>query len=74
VDRTRSLNASLTGAGGSGWLPRRSFLKMAAGVVAGGIVGGNLPAFAAKLIQMPFKNGGRKLVRFLQKGGYDPAA
>ena len=63
-----SLNTSLTGAGGSGWFPRRSFLKMTAGVVADGIFAGSLPAFAAKLIQMPFENGGRKLVRFPQKG------
>ena len=68
MDRNKSLNASLTGTGGSGWLPRRSFLKMTGGVVACGIFGGSLPAFAAKLIQMPFENGGRKLVRFPQKG------
>ena len=68
MDRSKSLNTSLTGAGGSGWFPRRSFLKMTAGVVADGIFGGSLPAFAAKLIQMPFENGGRKLVRFPQKG------
>ena len=68
MDKSKSSNASLSGAGGSGWFPRRSFLKMAAGVVAGGIFGGNLPAFAAKLIQMPFENGSRKLVRFPQKG------
>jgi len=71
VDKSKSSNASLYGAG-SGWFPRRSFLKMAAGGVARGIFGGNLPAFAAKLIQMPFENGSRKLVR--PKGGYDPAA
>jgi DMSO/TMAO reductase YedYZ molybdopterin-dependent catalytic subunit len=67
VDRSKSLDASLTGANGSGWLPRRRFLKMAASGVAGGIFSGSLPAFAAKLIQMPFENGGRKLVRFPQK-------
>ena len=68
VDRSKSLNTSLTGAGGSGWFPRRSFLKMTAGIVADGIFGGSLRAFAAKLMQMPFENGGRKLVRFPQKG------
>jgi len=46
--------------------PRRSFLKMTAGVI--GILGSSLPAFAAKLIQLPFANGGRELVRFPQKG------
>ena len=68
MDRSKSLDASLTGADGSGWFPRRSFLKMAASGIAGGIFSGSLPAFAAKLIQMPFENGGRKLVRFPQKG------
>ena len=43
-------------------------LKMTAGIVASGIFDGSLPAFAAKLVQMPFENGGRKLVRFPQKG------
>jgi len=67
VDRSKSLDASLTGTDGSGWFPRRSFLKMAASGIAGGIFSESLPAFAAKLIQMPFENGGRKLVRFPQK-------
>jgi DMSO/TMAO reductase YedYZ molybdopterin-dependent catalytic subunit len=48
--------------------PRRRFLKMAAGAVAGGILSAGLPAFAANLIQMPFENGQRELVRFPQKG------
>jgi len=52
----------------SGPLPRRTFLKVAAGLVAGGILGRSLPAFAAKLIQLPFENGSRELVRFPQKG------
>ena len=52
----------------SGPLPRRTFLKVAAGLAAGGILGRSLPAFAAKLIQMPFANGSRQLVRFPQKG------
>ncbi len=68
MDRSKSLDASLTGTDGSGWFPRRSFLKMAASGIAGGIFSGSLPAFAAKLIQMPFENGGQKLVRFPQKG------
>jgi DMSO/TMAO reductase YedYZ molybdopterin-dependent catalytic subunit len=68
VDRSKSLNVSFTGGGRSGWFPRRSFLKMTAGIVASGIFDGILPAFAAKLVQMPFENGGRKLVRFPQKG------
>jgi DMSO/TMAO reductase YedYZ molybdopterin-dependent catalytic subunit len=68
VDRNKPLNARLSEAGGSGRFPRRSFLKIAAGVVTGGIFGGSLSAFAAKLIQMPFENGRRKLVRFPQKG------
>ena len=49
-------------------LPRRTFLKVAAGLIAGGALGRSLPAFAAKLIQMPFANGSRQLVRFPQKG------
>ena len=40
---------------------------MAAGVVAGGIFGGSPSALAAKLIQLPFENGRRDLVRFPQK-------
>jgi DMSO/TMAO reductase YedYZ molybdopterin-dependent catalytic subunit len=68
VDRNKPLNAGLPEAGGSGRFPRRSFLKIAAGVVAGGIFGGSLSAFAAQLIQMPFENGRRELVRFPQKG------
>jgi hypothetical protein len=54
VDKSESSNPSLSGAGGSGWFPRRSFLKMTASVVADGIFAGSLPAFGAKLIQMPF--------------------
>src|ERR1700737_4430090 len=68
VDRNKPLNARLPEAGGSGGLPRRSFLKMAAGVAAAGIFGGSLSAFAAQSIQMPFENGRRKLIRFPQKG------
>ena len=49
-------------------LARRSFLKVAAGFIGSGIIGGSLPAFAAKLIQLPFENGSRQLVRFPQKG------
>ena len=41
---------------------------MMAGLIAGGVLGRSLPAFAAKLIQMPFTNGSRELVRFPQKG------
>jgi len=59
---------SLPGADGAAPLPRRSFLKMAGGIVAGGVLSSSLPALATKLIQMPFANGGRKLVRFPQKG------
>ncbi len=55
-------------AGAAGTFPRRSFLKMTAGVIAGGILGSRLPAFAAKLIQLPFANGSREIVRFPQKG------
>ncbi|MGD1213284.1 MAG: molybdopterin-dependent oxidoreductase [Candidatus Acidiferrales bacterium] len=36
--------------------------------MGGGIIEGSLPAFAAKLIQLPFENGSRELVRFPQKG------
>ena len=52
----------------SGPLARRRFLKLAAGFIAGGIIGRSLPARAAKLIQLPFGNGSRELVRFPQKG------
>jgi DMSO/TMAO reductase YedYZ molybdopterin-dependent catalytic subunit len=41
---------------------------MTARVIAGGILGNSLPAFATKLIQLPFANGSRELVRFPQKG------
>ena len=41
---------------------------MMAGLIAGGVLGRSLPAFALKLIQMPFANGSRELVRFPQKG------
>jgi DMSO/TMAO reductase YedYZ molybdopterin-dependent catalytic subunit len=68
VDRDKPLNARLSEAGRPGGLPRRSFLKMAAGVAAGGIFHGSLSAFAAQSIQMPFENGRRKLSRFPQKG------
>ena len=68
MDRNKPLSARLPEVGGWGRLPRRSFLKIAAGVVAGGIFGGSPSAFAAKLIQMPFENGRRELVRFPQKG------
>jgi DMSO/TMAO reductase YedYZ molybdopterin-dependent catalytic subunit len=68
VNRNEPLNATLPEVDGWGRFPRRSFLKIAAGGVAGGILGGSLSAFAAQLIQMPFENGRRKLVRFPQKG------
>ncbi|MGH7837170.1 MAG: molybdopterin-dependent oxidoreductase, partial [Candidatus Binataceae bacterium] len=48
-------------------MPRRSFLQMAASLAAGGILAGSLPAWATNLVQMPFANGGRKLVRFPEK-------
>ena len=49
-------------------LPRRRFLKLATGLAATGIMAGTgLPALAAKLIQMPFENGQRRIVRFPQK-------
>jgi len=67
VDRNKPLSARLPEAGRSGRFPRRSFLKMTAGVVAGGIFGGSPSALAAKLIQLPFENGRRDLVRFPQK-------
>jgi len=68
VNRTTPLNTRLPEVDCPRGIPRRSFLQMAAGVAAGGILGGSLPAFAAKLVQMPFANGRRKLVRFPQKG------
>jgi DMSO/TMAO reductase YedYZ molybdopterin-dependent catalytic subunit len=68
VDRNKPWNARLLEAGGSVRFPRRSFLKMAAGVAAGAIFSGSLSAYAAQVIQMPFENGRRKLVRFPQKG------
>ena len=68
VDRNKPWNARLLEAGGWVRFPRRSFLKMAAGVAAGAIFGGSLSAYAAQVIQMPFENGRRKLVRFPQKG------
>jgi len=40
---------------------------MAAGLAAGGALSGSLPALAARLVQMPFANGGRQLIRFPQK-------
>ena len=63
-----SLDSSLVAAGAQAPVPRRSFLKMTVGVIAGGIISSRLPAFAAKLIQLPFANGSRELVRFPQKG------
>jgi DMSO/TMAO reductase YedYZ molybdopterin-dependent catalytic subunit len=68
MDRNNWFHASLPEDGVSGALARRSFLKMTAGLVAGGILGGSVPAFAAKLIQLPFANGSRELVRFPKKG------
>jgi DMSO/TMAO reductase YedYZ molybdopterin-dependent catalytic subunit len=68
MDRNKLLNAISNVTSVSGWYPRRRFLKMTAGVIAGGILARGLPAFAEKLIQMPFENGGRRLVRFPQKG------
>ena len=67
MDRNKPLNARVPEADGSRRLPRRSFLKIAAGVVAGGIFGESLSAFAEELIQMPFENGRRELVRLPQK-------
>ena len=61
-------NAESPAPSASGPFPRRTFSKVAAGLAAGGILGRSLPAFAAKLIQMPFANGSRRLVRFPQKG------
>ncbi len=66
MDRGKLL-ARLPEADAWGPLRRRSFLKMAAGVVAGGIFAGSASAFAAELMQMPFENGRRELVRFPQK-------
>jgi DMSO/TMAO reductase YedYZ molybdopterin-dependent catalytic subunit len=63
-----SLDSSLVAAGAQAPVPRRSFLKMTVGVIAGGIISSRLPAYAAKLIQLPFANGSRELVRFPQKG------
>jgi DMSO/TMAO reductase YedYZ molybdopterin-dependent catalytic subunit len=68
VNSNKLLNGSSPEPSASGPLPRRSFLKIAAGVIGGGIIEGSLPAFAAKLIQLPFENGSRELVRFPQKG------
>ena len=59
--------ADLSGADRARRLPRRSFLQMAAGLAAGGALSGSLPALAARLVQMPFANGGRQLIRFPQK-------
>ncbi len=61
-------NAESPARAASSPLPRRTFLKVAGALVAGGLLGRSLPAFAAKLIQMPFANGSRRLVRFPQKG------
>lgn len=68
MNRRVPLNAELPPSRRAGGIPRRNFLQMAAGLAAGGILGGSLPALAAKLVQMPFVNGSRKLVRFPQKG------
>jgi len=68
MDRHKRWDAGLPEQSASGTIPRRSFLKATAGLIGGGIIGGSLPAFAAKLIQLPFQNGRRQLVRFPQKG------
>ena len=68
MNRHKPLIADLSAAEHARKLPRRSFLQMAAGLAANGIFGGSLPALAAKLVRMPFANGGRQLVRFPQKG------
>ena len=68
MDRNKPWGAGFPEARGAGRFPRRSFLKMAAGVAVGAIIGGSLTAYAAQVIQMPFANGRRKLVRFPQKG------
>ena len=67
MDRNKPRNTRLPEASGSGRFPRRSFLKMAAGVAAGAIFGGSLSAKAAQVIQM-LENCRRKLVRFPPKG------
>jgi DMSO/TMAO reductase YedYZ molybdopterin-dependent catalytic subunit len=67
VNTVRFLNALSLEPSVSGPLARRSFLKVAASLVGSGIVGGTLPAFAAKMIQLPFENGSREIVRFPQK-------
>lgn len=68
MDRDNSVTTKLSEASRSGWLPRRKFLQMAAGITAGGLLVQSLPALAAQMIQMPFDNGRRRLVRFPQKG------
>ena len=68
MERRNSFDSSLVAVGASVAFPRRRFLKMTAGVIAGGILGSRVSAFAAKLIQLPFANGSRELVRFPQKG------
>jgi DMSO/TMAO reductase YedYZ molybdopterin-dependent catalytic subunit len=68
MDRGNPFDSSLVAGGKSITFPRRGFLRITAGVIAGGILGAGLPAFATKLIQLPFANGSRELVRFPQKG------
>jgi DMSO/TMAO reductase YedYZ molybdopterin-dependent catalytic subunit len=68
VSAIKLSNAGSPAPSASAPLPPRTFLKVAAGLIGSGIIGGSLPAFAAKLIQMPFANGSRQLVRFPQKG------
>ncbi len=50
-------------------LSRRTFLRIASGITATGIIGATaLPAFAEKLIHLPIENGVRRLGRFPEKG------
>ena len=65
--RRNPFDSSLVADSESIAFPRRRFLRMTAGVIASGILGNSLPAFAMKLIQLPFANGSRELVRFPQK-------
>lgn len=50
-------------------LSRRAFLQLARGLAASGMVAATgWPAWAAKLIELPFENGQRRLVSFPEKG------
>jgi DMSO/TMAO reductase YedYZ molybdopterin-dependent catalytic subunit len=68
VDRDNSFQVSLPQGRVGIAFPRRSFLKMTAGIVAGGMLSRSLSAFAAQTVQLPFENGSRELIRFPQKG------